>query len=48
MYKEVWNKYTKGFKFLLPFILVKVLCEGIGFNLGFNKYDLYNIFRGNL
>lgn len=48
MYKEAWNKYIKGFKFLLPFILVKVLFEGIGFNLGFNKYDFNNIFRGNL
>lgn len=41
MHGEVWNNYKKGFKFLLPFILVQVLFESIGFNLDFNEYDFF-------
>ncbi|WP_027624921.1 hypothetical protein [Clostridium lundense] len=38
MYKEVWNKYMKGFKFLLPFILVHVLFQSTSLNLNLNQY----------
>ena len=48
MYKEVWRKYMKGFKFLLPFILVRTLYESIMHNLGFSTYDFYDFFKGNL
>lgn len=41
MYKEVWNKYIKGFKFLLPFILVQILFKSTGLNLAFTDYDLF-------
>lgn len=41
MYKEVWNKYKEGFKFLLPFILVQVLFKSTSFNLEFTKYDFF-------
>ncbi|MBM7870768.1 hypothetical protein JOC70_002262 [Clostridium pascui] len=41
MYGEVWNNYKKGFKFLLPFILVKVLFESTSLNLEFDKYDFF-------
>lgn len=41
MYSEVWNRYKGSFKFLLPFILVKVLFESIGFNLEFSEYDFF-------
>ncbi|MBC2397023.1 hypothetical protein [Clostridium tetanomorphum] len=43
MYEETWNKYVKGLKFLLPFILVQVLFEIISFkifnNIGVDKYN---------
>lgn len=48
MYREIWNKYMKGFKFILPFIVVRVLYESISYNLGFSKYDFYDFFGGNL
>lgn len=41
MYGEVWNNYKKGFKFLLPFILVQVLFESTSLNLEFDKYDFF-------
>lgn len=41
MYGEVWSNYKKGFKFLLPFILVKVLFESTSLNLKFDKYDFF-------
>lgn len=41
MYGEVWNSYKRGFKFLLPFILVKVLYESTSLNLEFDKYDFF-------
>ncbi|MBU5483239.1 hypothetical protein KQI86_02795 [Clostridium sp. MSJ-11] len=41
MHREIWSNYIKGFKFLLPFILVKVLFESINANLGFSQYDFF-------
>jgi len=41
MCKEVWNNYKKGFKFLIPFILVQVLFESTRLNLEFDKYDFF-------
>lgn len=41
MYGEVWNNYKKGFKFLLPFILVQVFIESTSLNLEFDKYDFF-------
>ncbi|KAJ51174.1 hypothetical protein BD780_002372 [Clostridium tetanomorphum] len=41
MYKEVWNKYMKGFKFLLPFILVHVLFQNSSLNLDSKEYDFF-------
>lgn len=32
MYNEVWQKYKKGFIFILPFILLQVIFESMGFN----------------
>lgn len=39
MYKEIWNKYKRGFKFLLPFILVQIIFQSFNFNLQFTNYD---------
>lgn len=39
MYKEIWNKYKDGFKFLIPFILVQILFQSFDLNLEFTNYD---------
>ena len=39
MYKEIWNKYKDGFKFLIPFILVQILFQSFDLNLEFANYD---------
>ncbi|WP_125152993.1 hypothetical protein [Clostridium rectalis] len=40
MCKKVWNKYIKGFKFLLPFILLQVLIEVKMLDF---KHDIYDV-----
>ncbi|WP_315121708.1 hypothetical protein [uncultured Clostridium sp.] len=47
MHKEIWNKYIKGFKFLLPFILIQVLFESVSLNLGFSEYGFFDFFGEN-
>ena len=39
MYKETWNKYKKGFKFLLPFILINAILNTCGLDLNIGKYE---------
>lgn len=41
MYKEVWKEYKKGFKFLLPFILVLVLFESVTDNFSFSTINFF-------
>ncbi|WP_027624847.1 hypothetical protein [Clostridium lundense] len=41
MYKEVWDKYMKGFKLILPFILVYVLFQNTSFNFKFVEYGFF-------
>lgn len=41
MYKEIWNKYKDGFKFLIPFILVQILFQSFDLNLEFTNYEFF-------
>lgn len=43
MSEKVWNKYIKGFKFLLPFILMQVLFSNIISNLEIIEFSFFDM-----
>lgn len=46
MYNEVWQKYKKGFKFILPFILLQIIFESVGFRrTGNSNIDTYTLIK---
>lgn len=41
MFKETWKEYVRGYKFLLPFVLVLMLFERIMGDLKFDQVDIF-------